>query len=54
MERQLTLIESNPRWRLDERTCEIGRRGIAAARAALASTAQPSADVQVAQKRSAA
>ncbi len=43
MERQLALIESNPRWRLDERTCEIGRRGIAAARAALAASAPQNA-----------
>ena len=35
MERQLALIESPSPWRLDERTCEIGRQGIAAARAAL-------------------
>jgi hypothetical protein len=53
MERQLTLIESNPRWRLDERTCEIGRRGIAAARAALAATAQQD-EVSTQEKRSAA
>lgn len=49
MERQLTLIETNHRWRLDERTCEIGRKGIATARAALAATAQPAEE-----KRSAA
>lgn len=36
MERQLTLIDTPPDWRLDERTREVGRRGIAAARAALA------------------
>jgi hypothetical protein len=37
MERQLTLIDTTTRtWRLDERTREIGRRGIASARAALA------------------
>lgn len=35
-ERQLVLIDSNPRtWRLDERTKEIGRRGLAEARKAL-------------------
>lgn len=36
MERQLTLIENSKPWRLDERTKEIGRRGLADARAALA------------------
>ncbi len=37
MERQLTLIDTTTRtWRLDERTREVGRRGIASARAALA------------------
>ncbi len=52
MERQLTLITSNPKWRLDERTCEIGRKGIAAARAALAATVPP--DALAEQKRPAA
>lgn len=36
MARQLTLLERQSNWRLDDRTREIGRRGIAAARAALA------------------
>ncbi|MBX3286555.1 MAG: hypothetical protein R2746_05700 [Acidimicrobiales bacterium] len=36
MERQLTLMENDKPWRLSERTREIGRRGIAEARAALA------------------
>jgi hypothetical protein len=36
MPRQLTLIEISPDWRLDDRTREIGRRGVARARAALA------------------
>ncbi len=36
MPRQLTLIETSPDWRLDDRTREIGRRGVARARAALA------------------
>ena len=35
MARQLTLIESPPAWRIDERTRETGRKGVAAARAAL-------------------
>jgi hypothetical protein len=36
MERQLTLMETPKPWRLNDRTREIGRRGIAEARAALA------------------
>jgi len=36
MARQLTLITSSTSWRLDARTKEIGRRGLAEARAALA------------------
>jgi hypothetical protein len=40
MERQLVLIEERGAdYRLDERTREIGRRGIEAARAALRSSA---------------
>ncbi|HMC41618.1 MAG TPA: hypothetical protein VKI20_01310 [Acidimicrobiales bacterium] len=36
MERQLVLLEEAPReWRLDDRTREVGRRGVAAARQAL-------------------
>lgn len=35
MEQQLTLLEAPPDWRIDERTKEIGRRGLAQARAAL-------------------
>jgi hypothetical protein len=39
MERQLTLLEPNDApdtdWQLDEETKEVGRRGVAAARAAL-------------------
>ena len=36
MERQLTLMETPKPWRLSEHTREIGRRGIAEDRAALA------------------
>ena len=36
MERQLTLIDRSSPWKLDEKTREINRRGIAEARAALA------------------
>jgi len=45
MERQLVLLEDVPReWRLDERTRELGRRGVAAAREALRQAArQPAA-----------
>ena len=35
MNQQLTLLEAPPDWRIDERTKEIGRRGLAHARAAL-------------------
>lgn len=35
MEQQLTLLDTPPDWRIDERTKEIGRRGLAQARAAL-------------------
>ncbi|MGH8921508.1 MAG: hypothetical protein ACRDZY_14295 [Acidimicrobiales bacterium] len=48
MERQLTLIDpdeqAGPEWRLDERTREAGRRGVAAARQALSqAVARPAA-----------
>ena len=36
MTRQLTLIESKSRWHVDEDTRDIGRRGLAEARAVLA------------------
>jgi hypothetical protein len=36
MTKQLTLIDTQPDWRLDEKTRRLGRRGIADARAALA------------------
>jgi hypothetical protein len=43
MAKQLVLIETTDAdWRLDERTCEIGRAGIAQARRALAEAAQRS------------
>lgn len=44
MKQQLTLLEEPPEWRIDERTKEIGRRGLAQARAALqrhSAAAQP-------------
>ena len=36
MTRQLALMDQPKSWRLDDRTKEVGRRGIAEARAALA------------------
>lgn len=36
MARQLTLIPAHKTWRLDAKTRETGRRGVASARAALA------------------
>src|SRR3546814_18467552 len=33
MARQLTLLDTPPSWRLDEHTREVGRRGVAEARA---------------------
>jgi hypothetical protein len=50
MSTQLTLIEFPTGWQLDERTREVGRRGLAAARAALSAArareleATPTAD----------
>lgn len=39
MQRQLTLINSDDTiWRLDEETREVGRKGVAEARAALRAT----------------
>ena len=35
MARQLTLLDTPPAWRIDEATREVGRRGIAEARASL-------------------
>lgn len=35
MARQLTLLEAPPVWRIDESTREVGRRGLAEARATL-------------------
>jgi hypothetical protein len=35
MERQLALLETEADWRLDDHTCEIGRKGIESARASL-------------------
>ncbi|MGK2950308.1 MAG: hypothetical protein ACSLFP_17185 [Acidimicrobiales bacterium] len=35
MARQLTLLEAPPTWQIDESTREVGRRGLAEARATL-------------------
>jgi hypothetical protein len=35
---QLTLIDTQPAWRLDEKTRRVGREGIAEARAVLAAS----------------
>ncbi|HWC39558.1 MAG TPA: hypothetical protein VG476_13560 [Acidimicrobiales bacterium] len=44
MERQLVLIEDNESdWRLDERTRQLGRQGVAAARIALQEAARRTA-----------
>ncbi len=40
MKQQLVLIETPPEWRLDETTREVGRRGLAEARQALAAARQ--------------
>ncbi len=39
--RQLQLIHSEESWKLDQHTIEIGRAGVAAARAALANAGAP-------------
>ena len=46
MARQLTLLDTPPAWRIDDTTREVGRRGIAAARASLqaAMATQPTAN----------
>jgi hypothetical protein len=55
MERQLVLIEQEPDWRLDDHTREVGRAGVAQARAALRAAArQPERPAGGAAGRSAA
>jgi hypothetical protein len=44
MERQLVLLEQEPDWRLDAQTREVGRAGLAMARAALRAAAERAAD----------
>ncbi|MBI2710632.1 MAG: hypothetical protein HYX34_13220 [Actinobacteria bacterium] len=54
MQRQLTLLETTPDWRIDERTRELGRRGVARARAALADAAGGPTDRPAGERRTAA
>ena len=44
MERQLALLDTEADWRLDERTCEIGRKGLESARASLREALRRAAD----------
>jgi hypothetical protein len=44
MTRQLTLIPARKTWQLDAQTREIGRQGVASARAALAAHKPSDAD----------
>jgi hypothetical protein len=41
MARQLALLDSPPEWHIDDQTREVGREGLARARAALAAAHQP-------------
>ena len=41
MTRQLRLIEPKQNWKMDRRTREIGRKGLAEARAALRAASTP-------------
>ena len=56
MARQLKLLDTPPTWRLDEATRELGRKGIAEARARLreAATSGARADRSESSRRSAA
>jgi hypothetical protein len=54
MQRQLALLDNPPAWRLDERTREVGRRGVASARAALAAAIKAESSEAPDTKRSAA
>ena len=49
MARQLQLLEQAPEWRLDDETRAVGRKGLAAARAALAA-ARPEASATAASR----
>ncbi|MEX2294216.1 MAG: hypothetical protein WD691_10560 [Acidimicrobiales bacterium] len=55
MARQLTLLEVPPAWRLDDATREVGRKGIAAARASLrAATSNTASSTAASHRRAAA
>jgi hypothetical protein len=51
MARQLTLLDSPPAWRIDEATREVGRRGVAAARASLQAAVAARHTAEVAEAR---
>ena len=44
MARQLALLDTPPEWHIDDQTREVGRAGLARARAALAAAAHGQAD----------
>jgi hypothetical protein len=44
MARQLALLDTPPEWHIDDQTREVGRAGLARARAALAAAARGEAD----------
>ena len=46
MARQLALLDTPPEWHIDDQTREVGRAGLARARAALAAAARGQADPQ--------
>ena len=51
MARQLTLLDTPPAWRIDEATREVGRRGIAEARASLQAALAAEHDAEAAKAR---
>jgi hypothetical protein len=55
MDKQLTLLQAPTPWKLDQRTRELGLRGVAEARAVLRAHRHPDTDQdQATQRRSAA
>jgi hypothetical protein len=51
MARQLTLLDTPPSWRIDEATREVGRRGIAEARASLRAALASAHDAEASESR---
>jgi hypothetical protein len=51
MARQLTLLDSPPAWRIDEATREVGRRGVAEARASLQAAMAAGHDAEASEAR---